>query len=827
MESALALELIQLRDGPMSPMLEQWSDSFAQTQSIVHQLRTEGIRLISQHSHRSKLKLSQSASDSSTTEIDALKVELQVAINAHLVHQSAAYRQSLETALQAGAQLSQQLSEFELDMQSVDSEVAQSPSPSPVPGMTFASFHSQLLMHQFYLSLMYLFELLCLSTDENVTLQLTDWLHRSVPVPDSFAAMQIDGQTALASASDDTDTEDSVPVDSEEWFADLCSTISHGRIDIAIAALTDESSRSSLNGDSAAVILRRTHTEQHLQRVVQLIDEMPTLRPEVDEQSEQSQDRLMQRLNVWRDSVRRLHAELQSVNDESLSSVCLILLGDCSALVNASSSFVELLVAQLLYVSPQSSRDDLPRLVDQSVQLMAQKHAFYSRIDSQPQSVPPFKLNDKDECLRLLLSLQVDLALMRCEQLEPSQPAKCGAHWMLAHVYDLLVHAKAIDAVHVTVHHSVSDTSSSDGQSKIKLDRREYSISQYMNALLPHSRLWRLVPVYARHCTLIGREYMQRLVAQSSLAHAAERVDELLALCVSNDLKRERIELCHARAKQLIHSHMESLMFGQACTYLLKANDLNGEARVKALCTHVLHRIFAVNEAVDQDQSMQPQSMSTLQARDALYDIIDSTSSHTFVMPSTGRLIAFIRTIAQAWDALAQAQDATEQCETLVQDDSSALDAIVEEEVQRIYGEQIKARQQCVQLLMQTLTPTIATCPPQLVLPIIHRILQILPSIEQLHQIDAAAELSMDEESSSAPLMAVDFLQPNQTALLLDQLQTHARSSSNGQSIKANAQQQVDVDLLRRTLIKLQFAQFTQSRASNIEQSSPGVPIQT
>lgn len=792
--------------GPLVPMLQQWATIFAQTQQSVAQIKREGMQQIKQQIRAATLQ-KRLNKDQQQKLAASQRQDLQLALNQHLVQQSIAYRQSFELALQQGAQMQQELIEYEDELESSrESEshhqqaIASAQRKSPMPGWTSESLHAQLLLHQDYLSLFYLFESLFISTNDNVTTQLIDWLHRTCAIPPLFA----DSAAAL------NEDEDTPAVDSESWWFELCTLCAHGRIALAVSFLTDESTPATAaaeSTDSIAAALRRTHDSDHLHRLVQLLESLPTLNPQQqDEEMDQDlmsdnanldsqQQRLVSRLQSWRAEVKQLHSSASGSGDAALAALCLLLTGDMSSLVDASATFYELVVAQLIYLAPHSTRDDLPRLVQQSHELMQQKHAFYARQDQQngdasPNTDFPLQLSARDECLRLVLSLQIDTALIRCEQMEPSSDASCGSHWWLSHAIDLLSHARAIDAVEVIVHHHTEPEASSSHQQQQQqsLDRREYSLSQYMNALLRHESLWRLLPIYCQACPLIGSEYLRRLVLQGAedqdsaqliseqpesgdqLAptpqpsddDVSERITALLELCDAQQMHREHRELCLTRGTQLARRAMaqSSIRFGEAIQFLCRSGDLVGEARCAALIHCVVRRILVqpnTDAAVNPDQACA-----------ALAQIVQLTSQHEFKSPIVQRLADFSSSLLTAWRHLALTQSAASLVESLLQSTSAHSF-----ELKEANAELHSCRQQCVQTLVLTLSTDsrgLRICPREYTCAVMQQVIQLLPS-------DADSTLgrtSFSDASSVATQSVFDsYLSASQASTLLHQLQAH------------------------------------------------------
>ena len=455
-----------------------------------------------------------------------------------LLNQSRCYRAELDACLLRAAQaLSSVSTQRELVRHNVST----------------AEFHAQLLLLESAASTWHLFELVCLDPHENLTVQLVDWLQRSVSAPRTAALRP----------------------DSDEWWMAALQLLVQGRlpavVELITAAVKSPSSSLSFLSSSAVTAL------------VDLLQTLPSMTARVT-----SVHALVSLVRDYQESVQHLAASTSAFQSHPYLPLLLsILAGDEAALVAVCDDWTALLVAELLFVQPQTSKQELPDLVQRCVLALDEKDKENGVAVA---AAPPLLAQIRQH----VLCFRVHSAVLVCDQLFelPS---------FTAHLVDLLHLAGVMPTLQqpdkpLGKSQQHAQPPSANGWSALELSPRDWYVWQYVASILHHERLWTLTPDYINAIGApsnpspapAGRPFSPIHALCSSLLSrpcpSAARLLQLLSLCAAHQLPAFVSErLCEHFASRMLREGQT----GAAVYWFERAGDSGGR-RIQQIATRLL-----------------------------------------------------------------------------------------------------------------------------------------------------------------------------------------------------------------------------------------------
>ena len=478
-----------------------------------------------------------------------------------LVEQSHCYRAELDACLYRAAQSLTAVSAGKQPQQG-------DPSSPPV---STAEYHAHLLLLESAASMWQLFELAFLDLHDSVTVQLVDWMQRSVTAPHTQG----------------------LQADSDEWWTAVLQLLLQGRlsavVELLTAAISSPSSPFSFLPSSA------------LRQLLELLQNLPSLTVHTSN--------VHQLVSIIRDyqlSVQHLASSTPAFQSHPYIPVLLsILAGDDSALVALCEDWTQLLVSELLFVQPQMLKQDLPALVQQCVLAVQDKE----REEGGPQQAasPP-----------LLSQLRQDVLCFRVHSAVLLLDQMLELPFFTAHLVDLLHLAGVMPTLQSAAdkhkskgaRQSHPSAGSANGASSLDMTPRDWYLWQYVQSIQQHDRLWTLAPDYIQAIGSAPNQAPGASTPSFSPIHAlcslllaqrcgsVTRVLQLLQLCSRHQLPSFVSQrLCERFGNAMLRAGQT----GAAVHWYERSGEV-GKRRIQQIATRLLDRLIQRREPAAGDE---------------------------------------------------------------------------------------------------------------------------------------------------------------------------------------------------------------------------------
>jgi len=467
-----------------------------------------------------------------------------------VLSQSHCYRAELEACLYRAVQ--------SLSSTAVASELKRA-------GVSESEYHSHLRVLESVSSTWHLFELLYLDPHDNLTVQLTDWMQRS------YLAPSLDGLAA----------------DSDEWWEAVLALLVQGRLAAVVDAL-----------HAAEAQLLQFVSADVWQQLLELVETLPSLTAHAT-----SVTQLVSLVRDYRLAVQRLASSSAALMSHPfLPYLLAVLAGDEQAIATISPTWMQLLVARLIFSQPHTTKADIPQLVTQCIQQLDDKE----KADTANTAAVDQRVSDGGKALDALrehvLCFRVHAAVLLADQM-------FDMPYFTAHLVDLLHHA----ALMPTLQEAGDDSKGKAGkrnnvavaaqQPTAAVDKlgtmtpRDHYVQQYVQSIIAHERLWTLTPEYVQSlttpavqpvqalCTLLLRQPCSSYAQLSQLQGMAGRLQ--LPALVGQQL-----------ALRLAHHLLRSGQIGSAVAVYQRGGE-EGKERVRQIARKLLFTLIRGDGAAD------------------------------------------------------------------------------------------------------------------------------------------------------------------------------------------------------------------------------------
>ncbi|KNC48027.1 nucleoporin NUP85 [Thecamonas trahens ATCC 50062] len=220
---------------------------------------------------------------------------------------------------------------------------------------------------------------------------------------------------------------------------------------------------------------------------------------------------------AWHDSVAAMVASSPDVQSHpELSNIFALLLGSETALVNAATSWYELLVARMLFVDPAVKIHDVKSHTAPAI-------AAVEGDDPALRSV--------DLVLLAVMNRDIHTTLRYCVAL-------IGSHWFVAHLTDLLAHVGAIESFALGFGTSL----------------REFFLLEYGLKLMSSRHHWQLAATYFSHAPSLGAAHMAALLETTPHPTAA-KTRKLINTALFHGLPRLATSIRAVRARAYLDAN--------------------------------------------------------------------------------------------------------------------------------------------------------------------------------------------------------------------------------------------------------------------------------
>ena len=415
-------------------------------------------------------------------------------------------------------------------------------------------YHAHLLLLESAASTWHLFELVCLDSHENLTVQLVDWLQRSTPAPHTQG----------------------LQVDSDEWWTALLHLLVQGRlpvvVDLLMGATASSSSPFSFLPSSA------------LRQLVELLQTLPSLTAHAT-----SVHHLVSLIHDYQQAVQHLAASTSAFQSHPyLPGLLSILAGDEAALAAVCDDWTQLVVAHLIFVQPQTSKQDLPDLVQRCVEAVQAKDREEGR---ESRAVPLLA-----QLRQHVLCFRVHSAVLLADQI-------FELPFFTAHLVDLLHLAGAMptlkQAEKPQARRASQQPAAADGVPEVEMTPRDWYLWQYVNSIQHHDRLWTLTLDYMKAIgagaptPTVSTMAFSPIHAQCSLVlsqpyRSSKQLLQLLSLCAAHQLPPFVSErLCERFANLMLRETQTG-----AAVYWYERSGESGHRRIREIATRLLDRLI-------------------------------------------------------------------------------------------------------------------------------------------------------------------------------------------------------------------------------------------
>lgn len=209
----------------------------------------------------------------------------------------------------------------------------------------------------------------------------------------------------------------------------------------------------------------------------------------------------------WREDCRIAFQQLppEYQRDETISLIFRILSGDQTALHENCKNWIELMIAELVFIDPFVRKTD--------IQYVARKCKEHY-----------------DEPLST-----IDNIYFQVISQEPVQVIQsCGNyfgkdHWLVAHVADILHHRLYFDE-DLHIHDPILTIDE-------KLTLRDYYLLEYASSLLSTESLWQIACSYLNYCPNFGKAYMEEFIQRQSV-NSGHKAFKILKTCEDYQLQQ-------------------------------------------------------------------------------------------------------------------------------------------------------------------------------------------------------------------------------------------------------------------------------------------------
>ena len=336
-------------------------------------------------------------------------------------------------------------------------------------------YHAHLRILETVSSTWHLFELLYLDPHDNLTVQLTDWMQRS------YLAPSLDG----------------LAVDGDEWWEGVLGLLVQGRLVAVVEALR-----------AAEGQLLQFVSSGAWQQLLELIETLPSLTAHAS-----SVTQLVALVRDYRLAVQRLATSSAALMSHPfLPYLLAVLVGDEQAIATISPTWMQLLVARLIFIQPHTTKADIPQLVTHCIQQMDDKDKADAAAASQPADRAGEGGKALDALREHVLCFRVHSAVLLADQM-------FDMPYFTAHLVDLLHHAalmptlqddtdgKSAASKAAKRSNSNSNTATAATQQSATADKlgsmtpRDWYVLQYVQSIIAHDRLWTLTPDYIQSLT--------------------------------------------------------------------------------------------------------------------------------------------------------------------------------------------------------------------------------------------------------------------------------------------------------------------------------------
>eukprot|EP00743_Colponemidia_sp_Colp-15_P007275 GILK01007857.1.p1 GENE.GILK01007857.1~~GILK01007857.1.p1 ORF type:complete len:688 (-),score=125.40 GILK01007857.1:886-2910(-) len=348
-----------------------------------------------------------------------------------------------------------------------------------------------------------------------VTLQLMEWLQTHYAGPDRFNELISQEQPEL---------------DADYWTA-MYKLVLQGRAADAIELLSRHSQAQLIDDDTIAGNV--------FTAVQDVLASMPhyLLTDSISEFTDN--------FHEWRAHVKELQNDSRVRAESELITLVNILTGDTSIIRALSDSWLDHLVAELLFVNPTLKSFEIQYKL--------------SSIVSDHEGTTP--LRQLDHILLAIMDFDVHKTLALCSHLADS--------WFLCHLTDLLFHSGHIDAYKL-------DTG---------MDIREHFMFAYASSLVSIN-MWEVAVVYLSNCPVSGRSGLGELVTRQPL-DSDRKALQLLHICGQHQLHEEGKLICNVMGSK----YLRKKRYAQAIFWLLRGQSSSrvGEISEKLLEEFLQH----------------------------------------------------------------------------------------------------------------------------------------------------------------------------------------------------------------------------------------------
>ena len=457
-------------------------------------------------------------------------------------------------------------------------------------------YHAHLLLLESAASTWHLFELVCLDPHDNLTVQLVDWLQRSTAAPHTQG----------------------LQMDSDEWWTALLHLLVQGRltavVDLLSSAMTSSSSPFSLLPSAAAT------------QLMDLLQTLPSLTAHAT-----SVYHLVSLIRDYQMAVQHLAASTSAFQSHPyLPALLSILTGDEAALTAVCDDWMQLLVAHLIFVQPQTSKQDLPDLVHRCEEAMKAKEREEG--GTERVTVPLLA-----QLRQHVLCFRVHSAVLLADQVF-ELPV------FTAHLVDLL----HVAGVMPTLRQAEKPLGRHSGQQKAAVNEvvgvgemtpRDWYLWQYVLSLQHHDRLWTLTLDYIQAIG-VGAPTPPNSTPPFSPIHALcslllnQRCDcstqllQLLQLCSTHQLPAFVPErLCERFAQSMLREGQTG-----AAVYWYERGGDSGKRRIREIAIRILDRLIVGgredrnNEMSDGDHHRGSSHRSIEEDEAAMEALLDNVS---------------------------------------------------------------------------------------------------------------------------------------------------------------------------------------------------------
>ena len=424
-------------------------------------------------------------------------------------------------------------------------------------GVSESEYHSHLRVLESVSSTWHLFELLYLDPHDNLTVQLTDWMQRS------YLAPSLDG----------------LAVDSDEWWEAVLGLLVQGRLAAVVDAL-----------HAAEAQLLQFVSAGVWQQLLELIETLPSLTAHAT-----SVAQLVSLVRDYRLAVQRLASSSAALMSHPfLPYLLAVLAGDEQAIGTICPTWMQLLVARLIFNQPHTTKADIPQLVTQCIQQIDEK----DKSDAAASATAADKAAEGGKALDALrehvLCFRIHAAVLLADQM-------FDMPYFTAHLVDLLHHA----ALMPTLQHDADATGKGKAGKRNNntaitqlpaadklgsMTPRDHYVLQYVQSIIAHERLWTLTPEYVQSlatpamrpiqalCTLLMKQPCSNYAQLGQLQAMAARLQ--LPALVGQQL-----------ALRLAHYMLRTGQIGSAVAVYQRAGE-EGKERVRQIARKLLFALI-------------------------------------------------------------------------------------------------------------------------------------------------------------------------------------------------------------------------------------------